>query len=93
MDFHEISELNQKSLHEQDIENSELLNIIYSDSASLNICECKVLQILVNFGKVPTTLIFIDVSDPREIYRLFVASLSGFRRRFESQVIDKYVIL
>ena len=39
MEFHEISELDQKSLQKQHIEKSELLNIIYYDFAS-QFCKC-----------------------------------------------------
>ena len=41
MDLHEISELDQKSLHKQHTEKSELLNTIHYDYASLNFCECE----------------------------------------------------
>ena len=52
MDFHEISELDQKSYHKQHIEKSELLNTIYYDYASPNFCECKFLQIFADFGHI-----------------------------------------
>ena len=52
MDFHEISELDQKSLQKQHIEKSELLNIIYYDSAGLNFWCANIFADSADFGHI-----------------------------------------
>ena len=52
MDFHEISELDQKSLQKQHIEKSDLLNTIYYDSAGLNFWCVKIFADFADFGHI-----------------------------------------
>ena len=80
MDFYEISELDQKSLCKQHIEKSEQLNTIHYDSACLNFCECKFLQIFADFGHIlakyqpPLFRSVYSVSILTRIYALLIIS-------------------
>ena len=52
IDFHENSELDQKSLQKQYIEKSELLNIIYYDFAGLNFWCAKIFADFCRFLQI-----------------------------------------
>ena len=92
MDFHEISELDQKSVHKQYIKKSKLLNTIYYDSACLNFCECEFLQILVIFWQ-STNHPHLISSEMMKVFFLWRVYISWRSFSIPGRMVDENALL